>query len=589
MKQAALYARVSSDIQKKEKTIESQIDALKKQIAVAGHVLVKEYVDDGWSGARLDRPALDKLRADLKTEAFEVIYFLNTDRIARDVTYQHIIISELLKAKKQIIINGKDYVENPENKFTLTVLGAVSELERAKIIERAERGKQARLAQGFLLGGANLFGYDYVRRTPTTPPVLIINETAAAVIRFVFNEYATQPGSLNQVCRKLEDMGARTKNGGSLWTYANLRRTLRNPAYAGTIYFNATKSIREHADPLFGTPSSHKRIRRDRKDWIGIPIPPIVSRDLFDKVQDRLDVNRKQYRNPKTPQLLSTLIGCGHCGASFFSSRRVESREGQNGRVPNISVVYKCSRSILQRSHSKNSVIQKCGSGQRNAPILEQQVFALIESTLFDPEKLSGAMEFFKQDTAAAYDAMKKELERIEESIRIREESKRRITDVYVTGDLSRDAYVKRCRGYDHDITELQKRHTDILKRVPLLQKTRIVDTSIRRYCAEAKVRYQQSDDFASKRQFLVDYVKRIIYWNDKIEILGTVPITMRSERGDLETSRLEFRLVALARSRKWRKYLGLPNSHDARKKSKTSVTPDRSNSEQRLAASVLR
>jgi DNA invertase Pin-like site-specific DNA recombinase len=59
------------------------------------------------------------------------VYFLNTDRIAREVTYQTIIIAEILKHKKQIIINGKDYIHNPENKFTLTVLGAVAELERA--------------------------------------------------------------------------------------------------------------------------------------------------------------------------------------------------------------------------------------------------------------------------------------------------------------------------------------------------------------------------------------------------------------------------------------------------------------------------
>jgi DNA invertase Pin-like site-specific DNA recombinase len=60
MKKAVLYARVSSDLQKKERTIESQITALKSQINEAGDVLVKEYVDDGYSGARLDRPALDE-------------------------------------------------------------------------------------------------------------------------------------------------------------------------------------------------------------------------------------------------------------------------------------------------------------------------------------------------------------------------------------------------------------------------------------------------------------------------------------------------------------------------------------------------
>jgi len=75
MKKAALYARVSSEIQRQERTIESQLFELRKQIAAAGHVLVKEYIDDGHSGADLDRSALDQLRKDLKTPQFDAVYF----------------------------------------------------------------------------------------------------------------------------------------------------------------------------------------------------------------------------------------------------------------------------------------------------------------------------------------------------------------------------------------------------------------------------------------------------------------------------------------------------------------------------------
>ncbi len=83
MKRAALYARVSGDVQAKEGAIESQVLALKKQIAAAGHVLVREYIDNGFSGPCFDRPALDQMRKDLKTNVFDVIYFHTADRIAR--------------------------------------------------------------------------------------------------------------------------------------------------------------------------------------------------------------------------------------------------------------------------------------------------------------------------------------------------------------------------------------------------------------------------------------------------------------------------------------------------------------------------
>src|SRR3989338_4784508 len=205
MKKAAFYARVSSDLQRKENTIESQIEALRKQITESGNTLVKEYVDNGYSGALLARPALNDLRHDLKTHLFDAIYFWNSDRIARDVTYQNLIIAEILQRNKQVIINGKDYVHNPENKFTLTVLGAVAELERAKIIERYSRGRMHKIRQGQLISsGLRTFGYDYIPRG-AAPARLVINEREAAVVKDIFKMYTVNEISKSSIIRHLEE------------------------------------------------------------------------------------------------------------------------------------------------------------------------------------------------------------------------------------------------------------------------------------------------------------------------------------------------------------------------------------------------
>ena len=66
--------------QQKDGTIASQLAELRKQVAAAGHELVKEYIDDGYSGSLLDRPALEQLRADLKSDLFDAIFFLSPDR-----------------------------------------------------------------------------------------------------------------------------------------------------------------------------------------------------------------------------------------------------------------------------------------------------------------------------------------------------------------------------------------------------------------------------------------------------------------------------------------------------------------------------
>src|ERR1700730_13518651 len=94
---AVLYARVSTDLQQKEGTIESQLATLRRQIVNAGQELVKEYIDDGYTGTLLTRPGLEQLRSDVKPDLFDVVHFLAADRIARDAAYQSIIIGELNK------------------------------------------------------------------------------------------------------------------------------------------------------------------------------------------------------------------------------------------------------------------------------------------------------------------------------------------------------------------------------------------------------------------------------------------------------------------------------------------------------------
>src|SRR5215468_9006011 len=244
MTKAALYARVSTDAQQKEGTIESQLVELRKQVAVAGHELVEEYIDDGYTGTLLDRPALNQMRSDLKTDRFDRIYFLAADRIARDVEYQRIIVGELLKHGKQITINGKDYQQNPENKLTLTMLGAFSEFERAKIIERTTRGRLHRLRIGEMSSnGHRIFGYHYVKKTSTAPATLAINEEQAAVVRSIFEMFANGDYGLVTISRTLEERGIMTRTGKRLWDNDRIKSILKNETYAGVRYFNRITKV----------------------------------------------------------------------------------------------------------------------------------------------------------------------------------------------------------------------------------------------------------------------------------------------------------------------------------------------------------
>src|SRR4029077_453830 len=126
------------------------------------------------------------------------------DRITREAVHQTIIIGELLNRGKKLTIGGEDYQQKPENKLTLQMLGIFSEYERAKIIERTTRGRLHRLRMGEMSStGHRIFGYHYVKKTPTAPAALVINEEQAEVVRSIFEMFASGHYGLVNISRFL--------------------------------------------------------------------------------------------------------------------------------------------------------------------------------------------------------------------------------------------------------------------------------------------------------------------------------------------------------------------------------------------------
>lgn len=526
MKKAVLYARVSSDLQQKERSIESQIAELKKQIDKAGDKLVKEYVDDGYSGALLDRPAMNELRSDLKADKFETIYILNADRIARDVTYQNIIVGEMLRYKKQIIINGKDYIHNPENKFTLTVLGAVSELERAKLIERVVRGRQHRLAQGILLGnGHHLYGYTYHPKTATSWPSYTVNKAEAKVVRYAFATYAKGNIGIQAVSQQIKSMGVPMIKGRNCLNQSSLQHILANRTYLGVRYFNTMKESRVSSDPLSGTKRS-RREYTDPSEWVGVKIPAIISKDLYDKVQVRLEYNRTCWRNSKRVQLLSNLVWCDKCGSRCFACRRAfQYRDRKHGKTYK-RVVYKCG--------SKAAGIH---NPEINSQVLESCVWDMVKETLAEPEKLYSCISFLKRKKRANHIKTERQLKELGEKIHTFAAQKKRIVDIYASGDLEREDYLKRTSGYDRDIENLKASRQGLLRYIPLFQEPALIQATAANYSKELQGQFDICDDFDSKRKFLLDHITKVSYYRKskahmKVSVHGAMPIKVGGQEG---------------------------------------------------------
>ena len=151
MKRAALYMRVST--KGHNQTTETQALALREYAAHRGFLIVEEYRDDGISGSKDSRPALDRLMRDARARRFDVVIVARFDRFARSV-------SHLLRALEEFSHLGVDFVSlsesidtsTPMGRMIFTVLGAVAELERNLIKERVQMGISRARKQGKALG-----------------------------------------------------------------------------------------------------------------------------------------------------------------------------------------------------------------------------------------------------------------------------------------------------------------------------------------------------------------------------------------------------------------------------------------------------
>src|SRR6266496_6843880 len=130
----ALYARVSTDLQEARGSIGSQLETLREWAAREAHDLVAEYVDDGYSGARLDRPGLDALRDSAERGQFEAVLCLTPDRLARSYPYQFLVLEELARHGVRVLFFDAPALDNDLQVSLLTEMqGVIAEYERAKI------------------------------------------------------------------------------------------------------------------------------------------------------------------------------------------------------------------------------------------------------------------------------------------------------------------------------------------------------------------------------------------------------------------------------------------------------------------------
>jgi site-specific DNA recombinase len=534
---AALYARVSSEQQAQAQTIASQIEALKDRIVKDGLALDQElsFIDDGYSGASLVRPALELLRDMAALGAIDKLYVLCPDRFARNYAYQVLVIDELQCCGVDIVFLNHEIGDSPEEHLLLQVQGIIAEYERGKIMERCRRGKLHAARQGTInvLGGAP-YGYRYIscQEAGGQARYEIILEQAR-VVRQIFQWIGHERLSIGEACRRLQKQGIRTATGKYWWDRTTIWGILKNPAYKGMAAYGKTRTgpMKPRLRPQRGDPEQPRRVHSIynvcRDEWIYIPVPAIVTPALFDMVQEQLEQNRKRNRQSRrgARYLLQGLLVCKACGYAYYG-KPVSLSAGKGKR--RAYAYYRCIGSDAYRFGGQRI----CYNKQVRTDLLGEAVWQDVCSLLREPERIT--QEHQRRLTRSSHNSSLDHLKALTQKVK---RGISRLIDAYQDGLIDRTEFEPRLRHSKERLSQLDEQILTSSQEQKRLQDLRLVIGQVDTFAKMIDGSLEQAD-FQTKRQVIRTLVKHIEIGDEDVKVIYRVdglPFVQAPEKGLLQ------------------------------------------------------
>ena len=517
----ALYARVSSQQQAKDMTIRSQVESLRKRIEQDGLRVDEEFcfLDEGYSGGNLRRPALERLRDVAYCGGIDRLYVHSPDRLSRKYAYQVLLLEELRKHEVEVVfLNHDRQDQSAEGEMLLQMQGMIAEYERAKILERTRRGRRFAARQGKVSAiGHAPYGYRYVPKQQGDGEAryeIVLDE--ARVVKELFTWVAVEGLSLGEVVRRLAEQGVPTATGKMHWDRATIRGILIHPAYTGNAKYPRTrlfprKTARraKRGDPP--TPRQEKVARATLpEEQETILVPAIVSQELFDAVAEKMEDNRRRYREQKKGAvfLLSGLLVCHRCGSAYCGRRQ---RRAQSDSP---YVYYRCIGTDKYRHHGETI----CTNKSINGAYIETAVWSDVCSMLRDPDRLRREFERRLEHPPSEQG----DTTHLEQSIAQLKRRIGRLVDAYENGWVDKSEFERRIQRVKERLLREEEALSQYQRDTFNQQELRLVVGEFETFCQHIVGSLDQVD-METKRKILRLLVERIEVDEKEIRIVYKV------------------------------------------------------------------
>ncbi len=346
-------------------SIEAQVEAIQAYVtsqASLGWVAIDEpYIDRNISGATTNRPAFQRMLADVEAGRVDVLACYKTDRLSRSLLDFGRLI-EFLDARDVSFVSVTQSFDTstPIGRLTLNMVMSFAEFERETTAERIRDKTRASKRRGIWTGGFLPLGYD------TQNKKLVVNEAEAERVRAIFQMYLDSTGYMSV----LDELQARgwmnkawttkrgTPTGGKIFSKNSLSKLLMNPIYLGLIHVEGEVVEGEH--------------------------DATVPRDLWDAVQAKLAKSRNgAVIKPRSPAMLAGLLRCARCGKAM--SRTWSSKNGKRYEY------YTCG-TVVERG------AKACPGGRVTLTTIEDKLIAQVRVMGSNPDLVRATIEAARAD-----------------------------------------------------------------------------------------------------------------------------------------------------------------------------------------------
>ena len=510
----AIYARVSTEKQEKQATIQSQLSALREFATKNNHIVIEEFTDDGYSGELLDRPALDKLRDVAKKKVFEAVLVHSPDRLSRN--YVNLILTQNELKKHGVVVtylNRPDSKNTPEDVFSNGIQGLVAEYEKAKILERTRRGRIHKARNGLVVTSMAPYGYRYIRMDKATnvDGHYEIIEDEARVVKKIFDLFVNKQKSIRAIARCLTNEGIKPQRG-KLWRSSSLHRIIRNETYAGITYYNKNYScepIKPKEPGVYKRSNNTSRRLRQKNEWIPIKLANsliIIEKEMFDRAQRQLKINAVlSPRNVKNQYLLRGVVGCGKCGSPLF------------GTPCHGKLYYRCGNRCRTFP-----LPRECKVKMVSAPKLESTVWDAVCNALKNPALIVDQIKKRQETLTRGRRTLERSLSEMDRRFEMIKREDDKLLDAYREGIITMTQLKDQMPKIQEKKDILAKEREDIAQKLSQAIPAGLIRHDVKHYCKIVSNRVN-SANFEQKQQ-IMRIVKRVIIDEDKVKIKAIIP-----------------------------------------------------------------